>query len=270
MLKKRLLTAGLLLPFAIGGVLWLPTIPFSIVSGIVFLLGMWEWTALSGFSSIAGRIGAFFLMPIILLLILAVLQTLGKKALYEDALLFIIAFWVAALITLLRYPKDIAWYKNKAVSLMIGCMVLAPAWAMLVALQRENPHWVLYVLALIWIADSAAYFVGKKFGKHKLLAKVSPGKTWEGALGALAATLPVTIIGFWLLEPIQSFFSWMILGLITVIFSMVGDLFESAFKRMRNLKDSGSLLPGHGGILDRIDSLTAAVPIFTIGFMFFR
>ena len=137
------------------------------------------------------------------------------------------------------------------------------------ALQHRNPWLVLYILSLIWVCDIAAYFVGKRFGKHTLAPKLSPGKTWEGVLGAYAGGLLVVIVGYLYLDQDLSLFSWVMLGLICITFSIVGDLFESLFKRLRNLKDSGTLLPGHGGVLDRIDSITATVPIFAIGFMFF-
>ena len=150
-----------------------------------------------------------------------------------------------------------------------GCLVLVPSWFLLVALQHRNPWLVLYILSLIWVCDIAAYFVGKRFGKYKLAPKLSPGKTWEGVLGAYVGGLFVILVGYHYLAQDHSLFSWVMLGLITITFSIVGDLFESLFKRLRNLKDSGTLLPGHGGVLDRIDSITAAVPIFAIGFMFF-
>lgn len=269
MLKTRLLTAVILLLVTISGVLLLPTLPFAAASGSLFLLAAWEWTRLAGFTSIFGRLAAFCAIPSITLLILAILQAFGKHAVQEGALFLMVAFWIVALVILLRYPKDIPWCRNKIVSLVIGTLVLAPSWTMLVALQHQDPKLLLYVLGLICLADSGAYFVGKRFGRHKLLPDVSPGKTWEGVLGGMMTALWLMVLSFGSLSLNMSFLSWIVLGLATVAFSIVGDLFESFFKRMRNVKDSGVLLPGHGGVLDRIDSLTAAVPIFTVGFMFF-
>jgi len=269
MLKTRVITAGILLTLAILGILWLPLTSFIIISGMVFLLALWEWTALAGFISNLGRLGCLLTIPLLSLLILAVFQWLGKEVLQEGIPHLILGFWILATFFLVRYPKHLTLWKSKITGVIAGCMVLAPTWGMLISLQYLGAQWVLYVLSLIWAADTAAYFVGKRFGKHKLAPTISPGKTWEGVFGALIAAFFVAIISYRLLEPRLSFLGWVILAWITVIFSIVGDLFESAFKRARNLKDSGWLLPGHGGILDRIDGLTAGIPIFTLNFMFF-
>jgi phosphatidate cytidylyltransferase len=136
---------------------------------------------------------------------------------------------------------------------------------------RNSPHGIailLVLFALIWGADSGAYFVGKKWGKHKLLPQVSPGKTWEGLSGALGVTVIITFFSLFIFK--VPYIRWPValcLALITVLFSIVGDLFESMLKRRVGLKDSGHSLPGHGGILDRIDSLTAAAPIFASGLL---
>lgn len=270
MLKTRIITAAVLIPLVILGTLYLPSMAFAVVSGIVFWCAMWEWTALAGFQSVFGRTLCLILMPLCTLLILAILQWIGKSVLQESVPLLILAFWLLAGFSVVYYPKILSFWKQRAVSVITGCMVLIPAWFMLVALQYLDPWLVLYVFSLIWVSDIAAYFVGKRFGKHKLARKLSPGKTWEGVLGAFMAGFLVILLGFRLLDQNHTLFSWIVLGLITITFSIIGDLFESLFKRLRNLKDSGALLPGHGGLLDRIDSLTAAVPIFAIGFMFFN
>ena len=270
MLKTRIKTAAILIPAVLLGIWFLPTPAFALVSGLVFLLGAWEWTALAGFSTWPSRIGVFVAMPLMVLSLLAILQQLGSNVLKEGAPFLVIVFWLLALAALFRYPRNATVWQSRTLRVLMGCLVLVPAWWLLVALQYADPRWVLYVLSLVCLADTAAYFTGRRWGKHQLLPLVSPGKTWEGALGAIFASLGVIMIGFVVLEPARTFLDWLVLGILTVIFSMVGDLFESLFKRMAGVKDSGTLLPGHGGILDRIDSLTAAIPIFTIGFLFFR
>lgn len=268
MLKTRAITYVVLVTLVVSGILYLPSFLFTLISGLIFLVAVWEWTRLAGFQSVRGRVGCFILIPFIALLILALLLWIGKGILFEVVPFIVVAFWVFALIVIYRYPKDSAFLSSQTVGVIAGCLTLAPPWVALNALHHVHPYWVLYVMILVWVADTAAYFAGRSFGKHKLALAVSPGKTWEGAMGALVMTLLISIGAYRLFELTYiSLWEWMLLNAVTVGFSIVGDLFESLFKRLRNLKDSGVILPGHGGILDRIDSLTAALPIFTLGFV---
>ncbi|MBP9763815.1 MAG: phosphatidate cytidylyltransferase [Gammaproteobacteria bacterium] len=275
MLKTRIITATILIPCVIFGTLFLPSLAFAVISGVVFGYGLWEWSRLAGFQSVFGRTICLILMPLGICLLLAILQwssvqlQLGRWLFQEGVPLLILIFWLIAGFSVAYYPRLEGFWKSKPMGVVAGCLVLVPSWFLLVALQHRNPWLVLYILSLIWVCDIAAYFVGKRFGKYKLAPKLSPGKTWEGVLGAYVGGLFVILVGYHYLAQDHSLFSWVMLGLITITFSIVGDLFESLFKRLRNLKDSGTLLPGHGGVLDRIDSITAAVPIFAIGFMFF-
>jgi phosphatidate cytidylyltransferase len=143
-----------------------------------------------------------------------------------------------------------------------------PCWVAInyIFIQHEGRLALLFLFILIWGADSAAYFVGKKWGKHKLAPQVSPGKSIEGMMGALVFTILLAIITQLLCRiPLERWHWGILLSLLTVIFSIVGDLFESMLKRNAGIKDSGNILPGHGGLLDRIDSLTAAAPVFAFG-----
>lgn len=171
-------------------------------------------------------------------------------------------FWIvlAPVWLILRYQ-----IKSLYVMAITGWVVILPLWLALTSLRRISPWLLLGVIGAVWIADSAAYFTGKRFGKRKLAPLISPGKTWEGVLGAWLA---VTVYGFVLCQ-LFALDYWMIAGLwgITVL-SIMGDLLESLLKRHANIKDSGSLLPGHGGVLDRIDGLTSSLPL-TAFFIYF-
>ena len=170
-------------------------------------------------------------------------------------------FFLVTLFWLLLVPFWLAkkWLVNKYVMALLGLLLMASIWLGLICAKGADPWLLLCLLATIWIADSAAYFAGKNFGKHKLASSISPGKTWEGALGALIA---VTIFGVVLyigfdVKTLAIFPAlWIIASL-----GVIGDLFESMLKRQANIKDSGNLLPGHGGILDRIDGIIPSLPI---------
>jgi phosphatidate cytidylyltransferase len=177
----------------------------------------------------------------------------------NDLLYVAAVWWVAALIWIVAIPTAV----NSATAAVAGLFVLIPAWFALVKLHEHGPSVLLFLLLLVVAADVGAYFSGRKFGRNKLAPKVSPGKTWEGVFGGLFGAALVAAVGVsWFGVPAVPFVA---LSLIAVIASIVGDLTESLFKRHAGIKDSGSLLPGHGGVLDRVDSVTAAAPVFLIG-----
>ena len=147
-----------------------------------------------------------------------------------------------------------------------GIFVLTLCWISLSFLRDQSPKWVIMLLLIVWIADTAAYFTGRRFGKHFLAPQISPKKTWEGAFGAGVAVFAMILIGGWLMGLKATLLIYLtLLGLATTFISIIGDLFESLLKRHAGIKDSGQLLPGHGGLLDRIDSLIAAAPFFAGG-----
>jgi phosphatidate cytidylyltransferase len=168
-------------------------------------------------------------------------------------------WWLIALLWVMFMPAVI----NPGSAALAGVLVLLPAWLALVRLHQMNPQLLLFVLLLVVAADVGAYFAGRSFGKHKLAPRVSPGKTWEGVLGGFAGAMLLASIGcVWLhLAPLP----FVALCAVVFVASILGDLTESMFKRHAGLKDSGTLLPGHGGVMDRIDSVTAAAPIFLLG-----
>jgi phosphatidate cytidylyltransferase len=178
-------------------------------------------------------------------------------------------FWVYALVRISRFAQHPEQGEGRAALLIYGVLALAPCWAALVLLHNSDPSGpgiVLFLLVLVSAADTGAYFAGHRFGRRKLAPNVSPGKTVEGVWGGLGAAALAALLGALVLR-IQGLqlLPFLLLCLITVLASVLGDLFESMMKRQHGVKDSGQLLPGHGGLLDRIDSLTAAAPVFGLG-----
>lgn len=260
MLAKRLLTAALLIPLVFLGTLKLSNDAFAIALGFIVVLGAWEYSQL-----IQIKHPQLKIIYSVLVAIVGIGSGLCKASLMP-ILVVSGVWWFFNILWILLYPKYTCyWYSSWGVRLLNGFFVFVPMTVALVALQLNNSGLVLLLLVLIWSADSGAFFVGKSIGKHKLSAKVSPGKTVEGAIGGIIATIGVMMIYVALqLEGASAghYFQYAILALLVAVASVVGDLFESLFKRISNIKDSGNLLPGHGGIFDRVDSLTAAAPIF--------
>lgn len=268
MLKQRVLTALILAPLTIWALFALPETGFIILLLAIFSLAAWELGGLAGLSQPGPRL--FYVVGMF-----ALMGATGFYATLQDRILDILylvitAFWMLALAGLFYFHHHTV--KRSGFSLFrllagIG-IVLGPFVALLVLRHREpyGPQWVMYLLLLIWVADSGAYFAGRAFGRHKLLYNVSPGKSREGAAGGLLSCLLLALIAGWWFELVGLTYLWFIaISLVVVVFSVAGDLVESLFKRQAGVKDSGHILPGHGGILDRIDSLTAAAPVFASG-----
>ncbi len=262
MLRTRILTAVVLACILLAGLFLLPA-PWAVLGfGAVFTIGAWEW---GGFGALRGANSRGVYAAVVALLLLLTWRWTADR---EHLLLVLYAaciWWVIALLWLSLAPTR----HHPAVALVCGLPVLVPAFVSLARLDVgseglvRGPQLVLWLVLLVIAADIGAYFAGRKWGRRKLAPRVSPGKTWEGALGGLLMVLLVAWLGavhFGLSAPSTLAFSF-VLG----IFSIVGDLTESMFKRAAGLKDSGALLPGHGGILDRIDSVTAAAPLYALG-----
>ena len=264
-LRQRVLTAVVLGLGALGAIFWLPTPAFGVVTAGVVLAGGWEWSRLAGWTDAAHR-WVFLLVLAAVLGAAALLVHRGGLALvlFAGAL-----WWLAALGLVLRYERSGTGLPASAgLRALAGLLTLVPAWLALVALHGQGargPAWVFFLAALVWLADIGAYFAGRRWGRRRLAVRVSPAKSWEGVVGgtlaALAWTLTAALVAG--LPPAR----WPALLLVaagTVAASVLGDLTESLFKREAGVKDSGDLLPGHGGVLDRIDSLTAAAPVFLL------
>ena len=257
MIAARIIT-GVLFGAAITGVILFAPSPWTAaVLAILWLAGVWEWGGFAKFPA-AGRIGYTGLFAVAMALGWSLLGEQGLSVLLLAAL----AWWVLALVLVVRYPRS---FSSIFVALA-GIVVLLPSWALLVRLHREGAlgaQLAFTLLLIVWAADVGAYASGRLLGRTKLAPAVSPGKTWEGVTGGvLAAGLAAGLAAQWLALPASRL---VVLGVATALISVLGDLTQSMFKRNVGLKDSGKLLPGHGGVLDRIDSLTAAVPAFIVG-----
>ena len=275
MLKARIATAALLLPFVIFGILYLPRGYFLTLSSLVFLLAGWEWGRLAGFSSLKERVGYVGALALLMGGVFFYLASPHLHHFYSSFVfpiaLTVIIFWILMLGMVSLYPRGKRWLSQPWVGGIVGGYLLIPCW-LAVNLLQISPGYLLYLMALVWTADTGAYFAGRQWGKTKLCASVSPGKSWEGALGGVALSLILAVLIYrWNMGGVRYLKPWLWLALngVTVAFSIVGDLGESLFKRIRGVKDSGHWLPGHGGILDRIDSLTAAAPLFLLQLVYF-
>ena len=267
MLRQRLLTALVLIPIIVGAVLYLDTAWFAIVFGLITALGAWEWSRLAGIQSLPARIAYLFIGAALSGLCFVYRSYTGLQAVVGLA----VGWWLlAAVLTVAVQKQALRLPASRPLKAAIGLLVLVTAWFSLVLLREGGSHkgsLVLFLFVLIWLADSAAYFSGRRWGKTRLCSRISPGKTLEGVWGALfsAGLLALAYARVENLPGIDTVI-FTIICLITVLISIIGDLLVSMMKRAENLKDSGHLLPGHGGILDRIDSLTAAAPVFYAGF----
>ena len=261
MLKQRIITALILLPIALCGFFLLEGTGFALFIGLVVTLGAWEWARLAGFTAQPIRV-AFAALVAMMLFVMHILPGLAPWVLGASVL-----WWGVATYLVLTYPRSSGRWSSAASKLVIGLLVLLPAWQGLVQIKQEPlGNWlIMAVMVLVWGADIGAYFSGRAFGKRKLAPQVSPGKSWEGVYGGLALSLAITaMVGLFRDWTVVELFKGLFCAAVIVFISVVGDLTESMFKRQSGVKDSSNLLPGHGGVLDRIDSLTAAIPIFAV------
>lgn len=261
MLKARILTALALLSVLLVALFLLPDPYWALLLLCVTTIGAGEWSRLAAYSRTATALYVGSTCAIGMLLLFGATTPGMKVLLFASSALF----WLMIAPLWLKRKWDI---RHPLVLAAVGWLVLIPTWLALIELRAASPWLLLGILALVWVADSAAYFAGRRFGKHKLAPSVSPGKTWEGAAGGFIA---VALYGLmWreiapgiLVQSIGLLWWMASLGALTAL-SIVGDLFESWMKRRAGLKDSGQLLPGHGGVLDRIDALTATLPLATL------
>ena len=267
MLKLRVISALVMAPLVIYGVLFLEKPVFSLILGIILLAGTWEWSQLIPLRTNVARL----IYTGVIAALLWLLWQSGLESFIKPLLLLAFLWWLCALLWLSQ-PKFLALSSplNSSVKMLAGALVIVPAWAALSTLHAHGEHGptlTLLLLILVWLADIGAYFAGRQWGHRKLAPAVSPGKTWEGVYGGLLSSLLFAAIAGWFFShSLRWTLAFMMVALVTVMFSVAGDLLESLMKRQSGLKDSGDIIPGHGGIFDRIDSLVAAAPMFLIGF----
>ena len=279
-MKTRILAALVMAPLAIAAILLLPTPWLAPLAAVLFLAGLWEWFKLADVDDTLTR--TFLLAANLLLMVMLVWGSRtdrgGSLALFHLMILVGVAWWVLAALWL-RFPGFGSHHEGwgRAVKLAAGTLAVIPAWCALAVIHGDpadaatigiiprNHLWLLTALMMIWMADTGAYFAGRKFGKHKLAPRISPNKTIEGLAGGAIAATVFGLIFAMIAGASTADLPWVVLtALITVAASVVGDLFESLLKRHAGAKDSSHLIPGHGGLLDRMDSVLAALPVFAV------
>lgn len=273
MLKQRIITASILAVFVVWGILKLPTAYLAAALAVFILQGAWEWSGFMRLNAVWQRGLYVFTVAVSLAALWIFLGDSLLSSTSTDWLalpVLSLFFWLMAIFWVLRYPHNISLWSSSIGMLVIGFVILLPTWLAILGLHasgEQGPLLVMFLLSLIWAADIGAYFGGRQWGKRKLAPAVSPGKSWEGVFSGAIFSALYAFGATWVFDlPGNQWLLFVVLSLITVFFSVLGDLTESLFKRHAGLKDSGTLLPGHGGVLDRIDSITAAAPVFVSGF----
>ncbi|MWN89141.1 phosphatidate cytidylyltransferase [Gilliamella sp. Pra-s65] len=273
MLIHRILAAIVLIPLVIVVLFFVPLSVFSLIIILICGLAAWEWAQFLNITKKYSKL-IFALSIVILLSALYLIPNSCelKIELFAIILFLSIVWWLIALYLILNYPDTTKyWCNSVVVKLLFAFFTLVPFFIGMIKLRSigyySNSYtgaiWLLYIFVLVWATDTGAYFTGRAFGKRKLAIKVSPGKTIEGFIGGVSVATIICIIAYFFNLFDMTFGVFFISSLLAILVSVLGDLTESMFKRQAGIKDSGCLIPGHGGILDRIDSLTAAVPVFT-------
>lgn len=277
MLKQRVITAVILLIVLGGGIVFLPEVGSALLFAAIVGVAAWEWGALSGLRGTASRA----MYAVVILATMAAVAwycQLFSAAVHGQRVQDITAlgclWWAVALLWVKGFPASAVIWRPQPVRLVMGVLTLVPAWLALVYL-RLQPHgiiWIFVFVALVAAADIGAYFTGKAWGRSKLLPQVSPGKSWVGFWGGLASATLIAV-ALWLFlgrgtlvfgSGARGLAAVMAVAVFTALAAVLGDLLESMVKRQQGVKDSGTLLPGHGGVLDRLDSITAAAPVFAL------
>ncbi len=275
-LRTRVITAIILALIAVFGIFILPLSGFVVFVSIVAAIAAWEWSRLSSLTNVYMQWGYAALILIIFYLLYP--YVLADTSLSFAILSLGFVSWIGAFFLVISYPKSAVFLTSSSVRLLLGVLLLVPLWVGLISLKQQPYHnfVILYVFVLVWVADIGAYFAGRRFGKKKLAVKVSPGKSWAGFYGGLIAVMLTALVVLFIvhtqLKPVTETFIWQLLlmSFLTALVSVLGDLFESMLKRHVGFKDSSALLPGHGGVLDRVDSLAAAVPVFAFLLLLFN
>lgn len=281
MLLQRILTALVLSTLVITAIFYLQTLYFYIFIAIIILIAAWEWAGLIGINSIFAKLLFLFYLIIPMLVVIfwtQILEVLAEFLTWQELkkhsgviewlVIAPVFFWITMLMLIKKAPDKLLKLKlKKSYKTFIGWFVLLSGWMFLTRLKAlYGADAVLYFLILIWVADISAYGTGKMFGKDKIAPLISPGKTVQGVVGALISAIVCgVILALYYAYPLMIAMDFILLSLLTVLVSIYGDLFFSLVKRQSGVKNSGNLLPGHGGVLDRIDSAVAAAPFYYAG-----
>jgi len=272
MLKQRIITAIILALVLLSALFMLPASGWIALAIVVVMQGISEWTRLASLSANSARV--FWWLTVVLMG--AIVWFDAGHTLAHHFKLHMLVYLMSAVLWLVIVPLWLwlGWKVDKPLPMMlVGWAVLIPTGLAMIDLRENSPWLLLGIMMLVWVADISAYFSGRKYGKRKLAPSISPGKTWEGVFGAIAGVSLYVILGWSMSEyshlliflPNILIASWCWVGL-----AVVGDLFESAVKRQAGVKDSGALLPGHGGLLDRIDALTSTLPLAALALLLQR
>lgn len=270
MLKQRVITAIILAILLLSALFLLPVSGWAVLVVLLVMQGAWEWSKLAKMNAaLAAGFLAFMMTSALAMVLISVVLHTQQKYLFQ-----IVIYGVAAVFWLIVVP---VWFKqgwkifNPYLLAGVGWIVLIPTGMAMLDLRAEMPQpwWLLGVMGMVWMADISAYFAGRKFGRHKLAPNISPGKTWEGVAGALVGVM-IYVGLLMLVSGMSLHYSLFLFAMAGVVLSVLGDLFESAIKRQAGVKDSGALLPGHGGLLDRIDALTSTLPLAALTLIVMR
>lgn len=273
MLKQRIITAVVIVAALLAAMAYLSAGQLSLLFAGIVLVAAWEWADLSDLRPQVARLAYVLVIGALIASVYALLGDVASWSVAALQELFVAAcvWWAVALLWVKGYPVSAGLWGSRPVRIVMGVAVLLPTWLALSYLRNlPNGAWLLLMLvALVAIADIGAYFFGRRFGKAKLAPAVSPGKSWAGFWGGLACSVSfmAALWYFWPGGMPVSLPAMLVLAAITSLASVLGDLLESMVKRHRGIKDSSQLLPGHGGVMDRVDSLTAASPVFALGLM---
>jgi len=272
MLKQRVITALVFAAVVIGTVLSAPAWLTALLFGLLVMAASREWASLSGLESHAARLAYAGVVGVALTLGVLAFGLLSEPRpdAFAQALRPVILFWALAAMAVLSYPRGTGLWGARATLCVAGLLVLVPPWLAIVFVRSLplGQYLVIYAIAVIAFADIGAYFAGRAIGGAKLMPRVSPGKTWAGFGGGLLASLALAVavgVGGGLRG--ERLAAWLGVSCSAAIASVIGDLLESMVKRHGGQKDSGSLLPGHGGLFDRLDSLTAGLPVLAFGLL---
>ncbi|HDY83853.1 MAG TPA: phosphatidate cytidylyltransferase [Halieaceae bacterium] len=274
MLKQRVITALIMAGLFLAAIIFLPLPGLALLFGVLVSMGAWEWTRLAGLNSATARVLYVLVLVAVLVALYSYCQ-LGKAPSREQVQPFLgvaCLWWSFSMLWVKGYPASAMLWRTVAMRSLMGQLILAPAWMSTVFLLSFPRGGVLMVVMIlvVAVADIGAYFSGKNFGKHKLAERVSPAKTWEGFWGGMVCCVLLAVL-LWYLLPDRaahiSLGSVVAVTVATALASVVGDLTVSMVKRESGVKDSGSLLPGHGGMLDRLDSICGAAPVFALGLL---